>query len=143
MDFRDETGTVTYDLSRIRENPFSYKDVMRAFQISDYQDLKRILDSFEEAGLVSAVKKSGKTPFTPSVWEKYKKLRQTPDYSEAKREIQGLCPELNLEGYLKNPEKYLECREEIQKLSDFLWKRKKRRGKSLGRKIRGYSVKKA
>ena len=140
MAFRDETGTVTYDLSRIRENPFSYKDVMRAFQISDYQDLKRILDSFEEAGLVSAVKKSGKTSFTPSVWEKYKKLRQTPDYSEAKREIQGLCPELNLEGYLKNPEKYLECREEIQKLSDFLWKRKKLLSERISVKERSFQI---
>lgn len=109
-------------LDRISNITFRYEDVLALKPDMNYQELHDLLEQWETEGRVRPVKRQGKTSFRPSVYQMYRKIRKKQDVSAYVPEIRRLHTRLNVEGYLKNVPLYIEERDAVIRLSEYLWK---------------------
>lgn len=67
------------------------------------------------------VKASGLNGRVPPLFNKYRKIKEKKDYTNALEEIKKLHPKFEHNRYLNNPKEYIKYRDEILALSKFLW----------------------
>lgn len=96
-------------------------EMQRYLNIVDYKEFAGVVIELLNKGIIEPVKSSKHNAKRPRLYNKYRILKEKKDYSELFEEMRyKLNYELNLDYYLNKPEKYLEVRDNIIKLSDFL-----------------------
>ena len=129
-----------YNVNKIKDNRFTYKEIMDSFNISSYEDLKATVDEMIENNKIKPIKSKGMTSFIPRVYCEYRKVAEIKDYTKLKNEIRRLNTELNISRYLNNPEVYDEFEEQILKLSNFLWDKKGSLNNEMSVKERSFEI---
>ena len=114
-----------FDLNRIPKNRFTVSEFMAAFSLS-YGETGKALRMLEENGKITPVKNSGRCAFDASIYNNYRKVKETEDYSDFKSEILRLHPRL-VSYYLSHPKQYVSDEKNIVQLSDWLKKEEKRK----------------
>lgn len=86
----------------------------------DYMEFAGIVEDLVDKNLLSP---SGRAMNgrRPSLYNKYRINKPVKDYSKALEDIKLLHPSFNHSKYAANPQAYLKHKEEIDKLSRFLW----------------------
>ena len=127
-------------LDRISNTTFRYKDILELDPDMSYQELHDLLEQWEAEGRICPVKRQGKTSFHPPVYQKYRKIRQAEDVSAYISEIRRLHMKMNLEGYRKNVSLYIEAKEDIDQLSEYLWKGKPIWSRTMSVKEKSFEI---
>lgn len=70
--------------------------------------------------VLQEMKNSGWNGRNPELRKNYKIIKNSPDYTDIKREIYGLNPPINIEYYLKNPKEFIKDRDFIDIINQFL-----------------------
>lgn len=109
------------DLARIKTTRFGYEEILRLSPELSYAELHQVLEELCAEGIITPIKKSGKTSFVPQVYREYRKVTAKPDYSHILPEIRSLHPTLAIDRYLKNPKEFQDSREYVLQLSRLLW----------------------
>ncbi|WMJ89758.1 Wadjet anti-phage system protein JetD domain-containing protein [Anaerocolumna sp. MB42-C2] len=128
------------DINKIKSKFFTYLDVMKAFHISDYVELKAIIEEWIAEDKIIPVKKRGMTSFIPRIYSEYKKVTKKEDYKEYEKEIRKLHPDMDITRYLKNPKQFIENKEKIIKLSEYLWNNRETLSYNMSVKERSYDI---
>ena len=127
-------------LDHISNTTFRYKDILELDPDMSYQELHDLLEQWEAEGRICPVKRQGKTSFHPPVYQKYRKIRQAEDVSAYISEIRRLHMKMNLEGYRKNVSLYIEAKEDIDQLSEYLWKGKPIWSRTMSVKEKSFEI---
>jgi hypothetical protein len=86
-----------------------------------YPELADMVNGLVGEKQLEPVKASKTNGRRPSLYNKYRILRQEADYSTTLEEIKLLHPAFNHSKYVKQPAMYLKYQNEIDSLSKFLW----------------------
>ncbi|MDW5298527.1 MAG: DUF2220 family protein [Sedimentibacter sp.] len=129
-----------HNVNKIKTNRFTYEAIMDSFNIVSYDELKIVVDEMIENNKIKPIKSKGMTSFFPKIYCEYRKVTEKKDYTELKNEILKLNPRLNISRYLNNPELYEELREQILKLSNFLWNKKESLNNEMSVKERSFEI---
>lgn len=89
----------------------------------DYEEVVEGVRRFVEEGTLLPVKASGLNGRRPALYNRYKILRPEKDYKEIYVSIKLLHARFDHQYYLSHPEQYLSSREDLEALSEYLWKR--------------------
>ncbi|WP_394926701.1 Wadjet anti-phage system protein JetD domain-containing protein [uncultured Robinsoniella sp.] len=128
------------DISKIQKKRFRYEDILNLCPDINYRQLYDILEELCESKQIAPIKKSGMTSFYPAVYQEYKKLSASVDYSCYLSEIAALNPGLNISGYLEKPGEYKELQEGICRLSEMLWKDDPRLRQRMSVKEKSFAI---
>ncbi len=115
--------------------------MQRYLNIIDYKEFAGIVEGLLNKGILKPVKTSKHNAKRPRLYNKYWIIQEEKDYSDLFEEMKyELNYELNLDYYLNKPEKYIEDRDNIIKLSDFLNNRKQHLNTQISIKERSFEI---
>lgn len=99
----------------------SLEELANQYRIRDYSLLyKKIIELLEEQK-IKPVKASGTNGKKPALYCSYWIMEEAKDYSKYEKELQyEMLPSINTDYYLKYPEKYVEDREWVFRLNEYL-----------------------
>lgn len=102
----------------LNKNRFNYTEVIEPSE--DYNSFANEINELIEAGLIRAIKKSGKVRFAPYFWKEYFINKSTLEQTKVSlSEINQLAPSL-IEYYIGHPDHYLEDKSELLLLNEWL-----------------------
>lgn len=88
----------------------------------EYLSFADLINGYVNENILEPVIASGKNGRSPALYNKYRIIHKANDYENDIEDIKKLHPAFNISKYVKNPENYLKYKNEINLLSDFLWK---------------------
>lgn len=113
----------------IKDKLLSYKnktikieDIYKLIGYMEYEDFVEIINTCIEDKILEPIKSSRTNGRRPALYNKYRILKESIDYSAVLEDIKLLHPTFNHTKYKENPENYLKYKKEIDLLSKFLWK---------------------
>ncbi len=110
------------DLRKYEKSRIDLLEVQRYLDIKDYIQLANTIKILEEDGIIKPVLNSGINSKKPSLYNRYSIIKVEEDNSAYIDELNyKLNFQLNTSYYMDNIKKYLEDREYILKLSEFLY----------------------
>jgi len=113
-------NTIAKTLLSMNKSFITLDELKKLFNSDDYKVIYEAIEVLMEQNFLCAVKASGKNGRIPSLYMKYKIIKTPPDTAEYKNEIMRLHSSLNISGYLKYINIYIQHREAVTILSDFL-----------------------
>lgn len=129
-----------YNILKIKKNRFNYQELMECLGLNSYEQLENAVHELCQSNKITPIKKSGKTSFRPFVYQEYKKVVLKEHFEEYKKEISALEPTLNISKYLSQSQKFVEYREQIIALSDFMWRRKDKLKQQMSVKEKSFAI---
>jgi len=109
------------DLRLYGNSKIDILEMQKYLNLTDYKDLVTIVQEFESRGILKPIIKSKLNGKKPALYNRYFILQEKKDYSQFMEELKyNINYELNIDYYLKHLDNYVEDRQYILKLSDFL-----------------------
>ncbi len=102
---------------------FTEQELFEGFQCDGYEMLYARVKEHEGQGRLAAVKASGRNGRTPSLYNRYRVIRQVKKDDSHSSEVTALHPSLHIEGYLADPRRFEAHRALLLPISDALRKR--------------------
>jgi hypothetical protein len=116
-------------------------DVLKVMVNSrDYRTLVSVVQSLQEDGILKPVLSSGLNGLNPSLYIKYHIDLPVADYSAQLREIKALHHAIRIDRYLHSPKKYLEVRDLIYPLSEYLKLHSSELSEEMSENERAYAI---
>ncbi len=107
----------------------------------NYKDLYQCVNTLIKEGKIKPVIKDNlKNGMHPSLYIKYRILKEKEDNTQPIKEIKTLHPSMNISGYLKQVNKYTENRHVILELSNFLKNNDKSLKEPMSKNERAYAI---
>lgn len=108
-------------IKNLRKKKITLDEISSIYKIEDYQALVAFIIEKIEAGLIKPIRNSGTNGKTPTLYNGYRIITEQLDYSQYKEELMySLHSFFNIDYYLKNLDKYIEDRQYILLLSNFI-----------------------
>lgn len=112
----------------MRDKIYSFKNktitieqLMKFSGQMDYLSFVALINKYVNEGFLAPVVASGKNGRSPALFNKYRIIISN-DHEKDLEDIKKLHPSFNISKYVKNPENYCKYKNEIDMLSNFLWK---------------------
>ena len=107
-------------LRSLNQSKFDLLTLEKLFQVSSYDDLLYLIAQLEQLKIISPIIASKQNGLNPPLYKKYRILPQKTDNSSVLQEIDSLHYRINTEQLRKNPDRYVQNREILYPLSEFL-----------------------
>lgn len=128
----------------LRKYPYKRIDTLemqKYLGIESYEEFTRVVKRLEEEKMISPVKSSKGNGKRPPLYNKYNILEEKKDYSNYEDELKHkLNYQLNSDYYLKNLKQYLDDRDSVLKLSNFLNNKSKLLGIPISENERSFQI---
>lgn len=95
-------------------------EIRELVQNNNYDEYYQVMVALIQDNVIEPVWSSGSNGMSPPLYKRYRVIRREEVYDEFIPEIRRLHPALNIEGYLNQPQKYVEHREFIIPLDVWL-----------------------
>ncbi|WP_026477583.1 Wadjet anti-phage system protein JetD domain-containing protein [Alkaliphilus transvaalensis] len=117
-------------------------DLMQKYlQIKDYTTFAKVVVKLVDDGILSPVKRSKGNSKKPPLYNRYRIMPEEKDYSGLVEEMNyKINYELNMGYYKERPERYVEDRDEIRALSQFLNTKKEKLKIQISTKERSFQI---
>jgi hypothetical protein len=96
------------------------KQIRELLQVKDYSEYYDLVIELIQEGLLDPVNSSGSNGMNPPLHKRYRLIKPQDDYDELIPEIRKLHSVFNIEGYLSNPERYMEHKDLLFRLDHFI-----------------------
>lgn len=114
----------------MKEKIISYKgktitieQLMKFSNFMEYIDFSELINNYVNENLLEPVKASGKNGRSPALYNKYRIIKNENNIHSQLEHIKKLYPSFNISKYVKHPEMFRKYKNEIELLSNFLWKK--------------------
>lgn len=105
----------------MKKTKISLEEMMRLHPDKDYEQLYAYITAAITDGSLMAVKRAGTNGRTPALPNAYWRIEEEADYSEVLEELKfKLHPLLDVEYYRQHPKRYVQDREKVLLLSNYL-----------------------
>ncbi len=112
--------SVISKLRSLNQSKFDLLTLEKLFQVSSYDNLLELVAQLEQLKIISPIVASKQNGLNPPLYKKYRILPQKTDNSSVLQEIDSLHYWINTEQLRKNPDRYVQNREILYTLSEFL-----------------------
>lgn len=98
------------------------EQLMKLSGLMEYFNFAELINKYVNENLLEPVKASGKNGRSPALYNKYRIIKKENNYQNDLQYIKKLYPSFNISKYVKHPEMYNKYKNQINLLSNFLWK---------------------
>lgn len=106
----------------------------------EYINFVELINKYVSENILEPVKASGKNGRSPALFNKYRIIKKEYNYDNDLENIKKLYPSFNISKYGKHPEIYNKYKNEIDMLSNFLWKNEELLKSSMSINERSFQI---
>ncbi len=105
-----------------KSKTITIEQLIKISGVKDYIDFAELINNYVNENILEPVIASGKNGRSPALFNKYRIIKNEYNYGNDIEEIKKLYSSFNISKYVKHPEVYIKYKNEIDMLSNFLWK---------------------
>lgn len=129
------------NIKQLKQTYITLEELEKIIQPKSYIELVENINNLKSDGIIMPIKNKRNTNGKiPSLFMKYRIIKNEEETEEIIKEIKHLSPELKIEKYLNNKETYKKQRKEIQQLDKFLKNEKEKLKIKISKNERAYQI---
>lgn len=128
-------------IQQLKQTYITLTELEEIAQPQDYAQLVEKINTLKSDGIIMPIKNKRNTNGKiPSLFIKYRIIKNKQEKEEIEKEIKHLSPELKIEKYLNNKETYKKQRNEIKQLDQYLKNEKEKLKTKISKNERAYQI---
>ena len=129
------------NIQNLKKTYISLNELEQLVEPSNYMELVEKINQLISDGIIRPIKNKRNTNGKiPSLFVKYRIIKNQEEVEELEKEIKHLSPELKIGKYLNNQETYKNHRKELKKLDEFLKNKKEKLKTKISKNERAYQI---
>ena len=129
------------NIQELKKTYITLNELEKLVNPSNYMELVEKINQLISDGTIKPIKNKRNTNGKiPSLFVKYRIIKNQEEVEQLEREIKHLSPELKIGKYLNNQETYKNHRKELKKLDEFLKNKKEKLKTKISKNERAYQI---
>ena len=129
------------EIQKLKQTYITLEELEKIINPQNYINLVENINNLISDGIIVPIKNKRNTNGKiPSLFMKYRIIKNKETEEETIKEIKHLSPELKIEKYLNHKETYKKQRKEIKKLDEFLKSKKEKLQTKISKNERAYQI---
>ena len=129
------------EIQKLKQTYITLEELEKTINPKSYINLVESINNLISDGIIVPIKNKRNTNGKiPSLFMKYRIIKNKEAEEETIKEIKHLSPELKIEKYLNHKETYKKQRKEIKKLDEFLKSKKEKLQTKISKNERAYQI---
>ena len=129
------------EIQKLKQTYITLEELEKIIEPQNYINLVENINNLISDGIIVPIKnKKNTNGKIPSLFMKYRIIKNKEAEEETIKEIKHLSPELKIEKYLNHKETYKKQRKEIKKLDEFLKSKKEKLQTKISKNERAYQI---